>query len=253
MSADQGNLPLPRTPVREAGQLPLISDPFSAGSTLTNLSSLLDSSGNSSSPSRSWPLRMNLKVDTTPTKNEKRVDLDENTPLAVIRRRTDVGEGDPLKHLLLSPQKALPAKMTLVPDTSPTRLHFPIASLAAGPAGSPRIDSDASSSSSEQEIWIQDPGASACQVSSHIYQLHPDSELDLEWPQDELDDLMDCLKEEGMLRFVDTIYSNRNTGLVKCHEEYVIEKGYSLPKMLSAFGKKVKVSIHGFNTLPLIQ
>lgn len=159
MSADQGNLPPPRTPVREAGQLPLISDPFSAGSTLTNLSSLLDSSGKSSSPSRSWPLRMNLKVDTTPTKNEKRVDLDENTPLAMFRLRAAVGEDG--RHL--SPQKALPAKMTLVPDTSPTRLRFPIASLGTGPAGPPRVDSDASSSSSEQEIWVQDPGASACQ------------------------------------------------------------------------------------------
>ena len=161
MSADQGNLPSPRTPVRAAEQLPLISDPFSAGSTLTNLSSLVDSSGKSSSPSRSWPLRMDLKVDTTPTKNERRVDLDVNTPLAMIRRRTDVGEGgDPLKQLL-SPQKALPAKMMLVPDTSPTRLHFPMASLGDAPAGPPRVDSDASSSCSEQEIWVQGPGASA--------------------------------------------------------------------------------------------
>lgn len=64
---------------------------------------------------------------------------------------------------------------------------------------------------------------------------------------------MDCLKEEGIPQFANTIYSKRDTGLVKCHEEYVIDKGYSLPKMLSAFGKKVKVSIHGFDTLPLIQ
>jgi hypothetical protein len=161
MSADQGNLPPPRTPVREAGQPPLISDPFSAGSTLTNLSSLLDSS----SPSRSWPLRMNLKVDTTPTRNEKRVDLDENTPLAMIRRRAgDVGEdGELLRYL--SPQKALPARMKLVPDTSPTRLHFPVVSLSTGPAGPLRIDSDASSNSSEQEVWVQDPGASEGQIS----------------------------------------------------------------------------------------
>ena len=64
---------------------------------------------------------------------------------------------------------------------------------------------------------------------------------------------MECLKEEGMLQFANMIYSKRDTGLVKCHEEYVIDKGYSLLKMLSAFGKKVKVSIHGFNTLLLIQ
>jgi hypothetical protein len=149
--------PVPRTPIHDPLTLAANPDPSSDCSTLTSLSSLSQSSGKSSSPSRSYSLNLELNAISDGNRQEKHKSDGETTPSATNTTRNDFGlpeeASDALKDIL-TPQKALPSIMTLVPDNSPSFLREPELHSTT----IQRRKNAEGRSSSEQEIWIPNPG-----------------------------------------------------------------------------------------------
>jgi hypothetical protein len=67
------------------------------------------------------------------------------------------GAGNTLNDIL-TPQKALPSTMTLVPDDSPSFLREPELHSTTVQLGQQRRKDVGGRSTSEQEIWVPDPG-----------------------------------------------------------------------------------------------
>lgn len=156
MSADLNTKLEPQTPIPKAQSFYAITDPPSASSTLTWLSSSSPGKGEFGSPSQ------NLSNPFKPggIAGNFTFELSQAEPVTTpVPMIGSFGEGDAsnatmLKELL-TPQKALPSKMKFIPDDSPSgskpRDGF-------GHPAQQHPGSEEGGSSSEQEVWVKDFG-----------------------------------------------------------------------------------------------
>ncbi|PVG04683.1 SIR2-domain-containing protein [Serendipita vermifera] len=217
-------IPQPQTPTRPLQGPHVISEPWSVCSTLTPLSTFDPSNSVNNSPTRFKPSLDNNTMDQDPFVFGKRQFGRDVTPQPLERKPMELQPAGEVLKELLTPQKALPPIMKLVSDASPASHSMVNAPPTVGLTTSqPPLERVASehAGSSDQEVWDRD--------------FCPDQE----WPEEELDELMHCLKEEGIVcRASDIPISSLCSGLLRCLDEYLQERKYTLPKMLRAFGKQ---------------
>jgi hypothetical protein len=156
MSADLNTRPEPQTPIAKVQNPFTITDPPSACSTLTWVSSPNPRNGDLGSPSQNLADSFKFGGNATNFTFDLHVPERSATPVPIMGR---LGEGDvtnaTMLKELLTPQKALPSKMKLIPDDSPSGSKN---RDSVGQLGQQHPGSEEGGSSSEQEVWVKDFG-----------------------------------------------------------------------------------------------
>jgi hypothetical protein len=152
-------IPQPQTPTRSSQGSQVVLEPWSVCSTLTPLSTFNPSNSANNSPTRLTLSVDNNKLGQNPFVFGKR-DFDRDvTPQPLERKPMELHPGGEALKELLTPQKALPPIMKLVPDASPAS-HIvvnarPIVRPATSQPALKRVASE-HAGSSDQEVWDRD-------------------------------------------------------------------------------------------------